>query len=63
MNKLAAYECGNTVRAYVLNATIGDPLPEMPLFLEPGQAVSVPLESTYTRAFDEVPRRWQRVLA
>lgn len=60
---LAAYECGNTVRAYVLHHEVGDPLPEMPLFLEPCQAVPVPLESTYTRAFDEVPRRWQRVLS
>lgn len=60
---LAAYECGNTVRAYVLHPKIGDALPEMPMFLEPGQAVSVPLEATYQRAFEEVPRRWQRVLS
>lgn len=59
---LAAYECGDRVRAYVLHPAIGDPLPEMPLFLEPGQAVTVPLESTYEAAFNELPRRWQRVL-
>jgi hypothetical protein len=59
---LAAYECGNSVRAYAVHPRIGDSIPEMPLFLEPGQAVSVPLESTYNAAFSELPRRWQRVL-
>lgn len=58
----ASYECGNTVRAYVMHAAVGDAIPEMPLFLEPGQAVSVPLDATYEAAFAEVPRRWQRVL-
>jgi hypothetical protein len=60
---LAAYECGNRVRAYIVHAAMRDPLAEMPLFLEPGLAVSVPLEATYQAAFAEVPRRWQRVLA
>jgi hypothetical protein len=46
----------------VLHVAVGDDLPEMPLFLEPGQAVSVPLEATYQAAYAAVPRRWQRVL-
>ncbi len=59
---LAAYECALTVRAYVRRVAVGEPLPEMPLFLEPGQAVMVPLEASYQVTFTEVPRRWRRVL-
>jgi hypothetical protein len=59
---LAAYEAGNALRAYVVQAAVGDPLTDMPLFLEPGKAVEVPLEATYNAAFAEVPRRWRRVL-
>ena len=59
---LAAYESGATVRAYVVAAAVGDPLPDMPLFLEPGAHVLAPLEATYQAAFAAVPRRWRRVL-
>jgi hypothetical protein len=59
---LAAYESDLGVRAYVVPVAVGDALTAMPLFLEPGQAVEVPLEGTYCAAFAAVPRRWQRVL-
>ena len=59
---LAAYESGLTVRAYVEPSAVGDPLAEMPLFLEPGAHVRVPLEETYQRAFAVLPRRWRVVL-
>ena len=59
---MASYESGLSVRAYVVHAAVGDPLTDMPLFLEPEQAVQVPLEATYTAAFNEIPRRWRRVL-
>jgi hypothetical protein len=58
---LASYESGLTVRAYVVPAAVGAVLTDMPLFLEPEQAVHVPLEATYMAAFNEVPRRWRRV--
>jgi hypothetical protein len=45
--------------AYVEPVAVGDPLPEMPLFLEPELYVPVPLETTYTSAFAAVPRRWR----
>jgi hypothetical protein len=35
---------------------------EMPLFLEPGGCVLVPLEATYQTAFDVQPARWRNVL-
>ena len=59
---LIAYESGLSVRAYVVPAAVGDVLIDMPLFLEPEQAVQLPLEATYTAAFNEVPRRWRRML-
>jgi hypothetical protein len=59
---LASYEAGNAVRAYVVHASVGDVLTDMPLFLEPQKAVTVPLETTYNSAFAEVPRRWRQVL-
>ena len=59
---LAAYESGAGVRAFVEPVGVGDALIDMPLYLEPGRYVAVPLEETYRMAFDDVPRRWRKVL-
>ncbi len=59
---LAAYESGASVRAFVEPVGVGDPLIDMPLFLDPSRYVAVPLEETYRIAFDSVPRRWRTVL-
>ena len=59
---LAAYESGAGVRAFVEPVAPGDALIDMPLFLEPGRYVPVPLEETYRLAFASVPRRWRAVL-
>jgi hypothetical protein len=59
---LAAYDAGNAVRVYVEPTAVGKILADMPLFLEPGQAITVPLEATYNAAFAAVPRRWRQVL-
>jgi hypothetical protein len=59
---LAAYEAGGGVSAYVEPIALGDSLIDMPLFLEPGRFVEVPLEETYRLAFESVPRRWRTVL-
>jgi hypothetical protein len=59
---LATYEAALAIRAYVEWVAVGDTLPDMPLFLEPGAHVNVPLERTYQSAFAAVPRRWRRVL-
>lgn len=59
---LASYDSGLVLRAYVVPVAVGDVLTDMPLFLEPEQAVEVPLEATYQAAFAAVPQRWQRVL-
>jgi len=59
---LASYESGGRVRAFIEPVGIGDVLCDMPLFLEPGRYVEVPLEATYRVAFDSVPRRWRAIL-
>lgn len=59
---LASYDSGEGLRAYVVGAAVGDALTEMPLFLQPGHAVYVPLEKTYTAAVAKVPQRWRRML-
>lgn len=59
---LAAYSAGPRKRAYVEPTAVGRELIDMPLFLEEGIYVNVPLESTYRAAYRGVPRRWQRVL-
>jgi len=59
---MASYESALTVRAFVEPVAVGDELPALPLFLEPGAHILVPLAATYNAAFAAVPRRWQRVL-
>lgn len=43
---VAAFDAGEPLSAYVEAVAVGDPLPEAPLFLEPGWYVNAPLEST-----------------
>ncbi|MEX2119940.1 MAG: DUF4058 family protein [Pirellulales bacterium] len=59
---LAAYACGAAVTAYVERLAVGAELPEMPLFLDPGHYVNVPLAGTYQAAWEGLPQRWRRVI-
>jgi hypothetical protein len=59
---LAACESALTVRAFVEATAAGAVLADMPLFLEPGGHVDIPLEATYRAARDAFPRRWRAVL-
>ena len=58
----AAYTGGSLKRAFVESMAVGQPLPDMPLFLEPELYVPVPLEATYLTAYEGVPARWREVL-
>ena len=60
---MVAYECDLITRAYIETLSVGQSLPEMPLFLEPNGCVMMPLEATYETAFAVMPRRWQTVLS
>jgi hypothetical protein len=49
--------------AFLEPVAVGDRLPEMPLYVLPSAYVEVPLESTYLRAWEAVPRVWREVIA
>lgn len=53
---VASYDAGNPFLAYVEPLSPGDPLPEMPLFLEPGIYIPCPLEESYCAAWDALPK-------
>ena len=59
---LSAYRASPEFKAFVQPVAIGDPLPDMPLFLTAEVYVPVPLESTYISAYRGVPQRWKDVL-
>jgi hypothetical protein len=59
---LVSYECDLTTRGYIEPLAVGDPLPDMPLFLEPEEYVELPLEATYMAAWEAVPLRWRQVI-
>jgi hypothetical protein len=52
---LAAYDAGPECVAYVEFIGVGDRLPEMPLFLQPGSYVPAPLEEAYQTAWSMFP--------
>jgi hypothetical protein len=52
---LASYDAGPPYMAYAEFIAVGDPLPEMPLFLKPAVYIPAPLEETYQAAWDAFP--------
>ena len=59
-----AYESADDeVRGYVEPLAVGHPLPDVAVFLQPEACVMVPLEKTYTAAWESVPARWRAVIA
>lgn len=59
---LAGYSAGVCTRAYIEPTAVGETLRDMPLFLEPGSYVKVPLEVSYLQAWQDVPSRWRSEL-
>jgi len=59
---LVAYSSWETKRAFIQPVAVGEPLPDMPLFIEPGRYIPVHLDATYTSAFEAVPARWRAEL-
>jgi hypothetical protein len=51
----AAYDAGYPQTAYVEPLAVGDELPPLPLFLEPGVYVPMPLEQSYRTSWDNTP--------
>lgn len=52
---VVSYSVGKRIDAYLEGFDLGEPVPDMPLFLAPGKAITVPLEDTYLDAWDNVP--------
>jgi hypothetical protein len=59
---LASYVAAGAVTCYVEPTAVGAELIDMPLFLDAGHYVNVPLEPTYLAAYEGVPQRWRRVI-
>jgi hypothetical protein len=59
---LASYESGAGLRAFIEPVGVGDAFIDMPLYLQPGRYVAVPLEETYRLAFKSVPNHWRAIL-
>jgi hypothetical protein len=53
---------GGATEAFVEPISLGQPLPDMPLFLEREHSINVPLESTYAQAYAGMAAFWRRVL-
>lgn len=51
----ASYDAGNLSAAYVAPLAVGDPLPEMPLFIRPGVYIPCPLEESYMTSWAALP--------
>jgi hypothetical protein len=60
---LVAYTAGKEETAYIQPVAVGEVLPDLALFLTDTQYVLVPLEATYSTAFEEVDDRYKRILA
>lgn len=52
---VASYIGGDFPTAYVNSLGVGDALPEMPIYLTPGEYVPAPLEATYAQAWSVFP--------
>jgi hypothetical protein len=59
---LASYDAGPEGGAYVEFVAVGDPLPDMPIFLKPGTHVPAPLEATYQTTWSLFPAPLKRLL-
>src|SRR5438132_1415788 len=59
---LAAYQVEPIETSYVEPIAVGDPLPEMPLFLFDEYGISVPLEETYQTTWNVLPAEIRQLL-
>lgn len=57
---VVSYAAGANTVAYIEPVAVGDPLPDMPIFLTPDRYVNCPLETTYATAWEQFPTplRW-----
>jgi hypothetical protein len=58
----ASYESAPVKTAFLETLGVDDVLPDMPLFIAPGQHIAVPLEDTYLRAMADTPQSVKRLV-
>jgi hypothetical protein len=59
---LVGYRSGTAITPYLHAVAVGDVMSDVPLFLHPVAYIDVPLEQTYQRAYQGLPRRSRQVL-
>ncbi|MDA1051558.1 MAG: DUF4058 family protein [Planctomycetota bacterium] len=59
---LVSYVAGSPTKVYLNQISVGDAIPEMPLFLTRERYVNAPLEATYNAAYEGMPKFWRDVL-
>lgn len=59
---VAGYQAGEPPKGYVEPFAVGDPLPDLPLFLDEGVHVDVPLEETYQATWNVLPVELRELL-
>jgi hypothetical protein len=59
---LASYQVEPVLTSYVEPIAVGDPLPEMPLFLYGDTGINVPLEETYQTTWNVLPAELRQLL-
>jgi hypothetical protein len=59
---LASYDAGTEGGAYVEFVAVGDPLPDMPIFLKSGTHVLTPLDATYQTSWNVFPAPLKHLL-
>jgi hypothetical protein len=58
----ASYVAQDEPTAYLQHLAVGDPIPDVPVFLTPDHYVELPLTTTYAAAFRGMPEYWREVL-
>ena len=58
----SSFRVADLVHCYGESFAPGEPVPEMPLFYDPDWYINLPLDATYTAAYQGVPRRWKIVI-
>jgi hypothetical protein len=59
---LVSYESGIPLNSYIQPIAVGDVLPDMPLFIDRGLYVNVPLEETYQAGFQGMAKHYKQQL-
>jgi hypothetical protein len=56
---LVSYRADTRITAYHEPVSVGDLLPDMPLFLDARWYISIPLEESYLENWQKFPRPWK----